>query len=99
MLFIPTYGYMASAWATMIVYALQMVLSYYLGQKYYPIKYNLRKFFLYLGVALLVLFHRLCASYARTFWTVLRAQYVNHCLNWNGLHLGKVRLQKSLGLC
>lgn len=52
-LFIPTYGYMASAWATMIVYALQMVLSYYLGQKYYPIKYNLRKFFLYLGVALL----------------------------------------------
>jgi ABC-type transport system involved in cytochrome c biogenesis permease subunit len=47
---------MASAWATMIVYALQMVLSYYLGQKYYPIKYNLRKFFLYLGVALLFYF-------------------------------------------
>lgn len=56
MLFIPTYGYMASAWATMIVYALQMVLSYYLGQKYYPIKYNLRKFALYLGVALLFYF-------------------------------------------
>jgi O-antigen/teichoic acid export membrane protein len=56
MLFIPTYGFMASAWATMIVYALQMVLSYYLGQKYYPIKYNLRKFALYLGVALLFYF-------------------------------------------
>jgi len=53
-IFIPSYGYMASAWATLIVYALQMVLSYYLGQKYYPIKYNLRKFFMYLGSSLLI---------------------------------------------
>lgn len=51
-LFIPEYGYKASAWATLIVYAAQMVASYLLGQKYYPIKYNLRKFWLYLGVAL-----------------------------------------------
>lgn len=51
-LFIPLYGYMASAWATLVVYAFQMVASYLLGQKYYPIKYNLRKFGLYLGVAL-----------------------------------------------
>ena len=52
LIFIPTAGYMASAWATLIVYAAQMVASYYLGQKYYPIKYNSRKFTLYLGVAL-----------------------------------------------
>jgi hypothetical protein len=45
---------MASAWATLIVYAFQMVVSYKLGQKYYPIKYNLRKFVLYLGFALLL---------------------------------------------
>ena len=37
---------MASAWATLIVYGLQMVASYLLGQKYFPIKYNLRKLFL-----------------------------------------------------
>jgi O-antigen/teichoic acid export membrane protein len=55
-IFIPTYGYMASAWATLIVYAFQMVVSYMLGQKYYPIKYNLRKFGLYLGVALFFYF-------------------------------------------
>lgn len=52
-IFIPLYGFMASAWATLIVYAFQMVASYLLGQKYYPIKYNLRKFVLYLGTALL----------------------------------------------
>lgn len=52
--FIPTYGYWASAWATFIVYGLQMGASYWLGQKFYPIKYNLRKFSLYLGTALLL---------------------------------------------
>lgn len=55
-IFIPEYGFRASAWATLIVYALQMVLSYILGQKYYPIKYNLRKFFLYLGSSILIYF-------------------------------------------
>jgi O-antigen/teichoic acid export membrane protein len=55
-IFIPTYGFLASAWATLIVYFLQMVASYLLGQKYYPIKYNLRKFGLYLGLALALFF-------------------------------------------
>jgi O-antigen/teichoic acid export membrane protein len=51
-LFIPKYGYWACAWATLIVYAAQMIASYVLGQKYYPIKYNVRKFFLYLSLSL-----------------------------------------------
>jgi O-antigen/teichoic acid export membrane protein len=52
-IFIPTYGFYASAWATFAVYALQMIASYLLGQKYYPINYNLRKFALYLGTSVL----------------------------------------------
>lgn len=52
LIFIPLYGFWASAWATLIVYAVQMVASYLLGQRYYPIKYNLRKFVLYFGLAL-----------------------------------------------
>jgi O-antigen/teichoic acid export membrane protein len=55
-IFIPIYGFMACAWATLIVYAFQMVASYLLGQKYYPIKYYLRKFGLYFGVALFFYF-------------------------------------------
>lgn len=55
-LFIPQYGFVASAWATLIVYAFQMVLSYVWGQKHFPIKYNLRKFFLYLGMSILIYF-------------------------------------------
>lgn len=56
LIFIPIYGYWASAWATLVVYALQMIVSYILGQKYYPINYNLRKFGLYFGLALFLFF-------------------------------------------
>ncbi|MFN5444406.1 MAG: oligosaccharide flippase family protein [Crocinitomicaceae bacterium] len=55
-IFIPTYGYWACAWATLIVYASQMIASYILGQKYYPIKYNLRKFFFYMILAMVLFF-------------------------------------------
>ncbi len=55
-IFIPTQGYWACAWATLIVYGLQMIASYLLGQKYYPINYNLRKFALYFGLALVLFF-------------------------------------------
>lgn len=54
LIFIPLYGFWASAWATLIVYGLQMIASYLLGQKYYPIKYNLRKFGLYFGLAIVL---------------------------------------------
>lgn len=51
-LFIPMYGYMASAWATLLAYLAQMIISFYLGKKYYPIPYDVRKFYLYIGSAI-----------------------------------------------
>ncbi len=56
--FIHDYGYVASAWATLICYLSMMVASYYLGQKHYPIPYNLRKLGVYVGVALALFFAR-----------------------------------------
>ena len=53
-IFIPIYGFWASAWATLLVYSSQMVVSYFLGQKYYKINYNLRKFVLYFGLSILI---------------------------------------------
>ncbi|GAA3631124.1 oligosaccharide flippase family protein [Flavivirga jejuensis] len=47
-LFIKTYSYKASAIATLVAYAIMMLLSYYYGRKYYPIPYNLKKIGLYL---------------------------------------------------
>ncbi|MGL4598576.1 MAG: lipopolysaccharide biosynthesis protein [Bacteroidia bacterium] len=49
-------GYMGSSWATLICYAIMMVLSYWMGQKHYPIPYRLPRMFAYLGLALLFYF-------------------------------------------
>lgn len=53
---IPKYGYMACAWATFAAYSSMMVLSYVLGQKYYPMKYNLRSIFVFTTLALVLYF-------------------------------------------
>ena len=42
-LFLKKYGFMVSAWVTLIAYFSMMVLSYFLGQKYYPIPYRVKK--------------------------------------------------------
>lgn len=47
-------GYMGSAWATFIGYGLMMIFSYFLGQKYYRIPYNLIKIIGYLGFAVVL---------------------------------------------
>ncbi|HXD76737.1 MAG TPA: oligosaccharide flippase family protein [Puia sp.] len=52
--FIPTFGYMASAWATCICYASMMVISFVWGQKVYPVPYAWRKLLAYMVIVLLV---------------------------------------------
>ncbi|WP_248724635.1 oligosaccharide flippase family protein [Seonamhaeicola sp. ML3] len=51
--FIKSYGYKASAIATLVAYGIMMLLSYLLGRKYYPIPYNLKKIGLYLVLSIL----------------------------------------------
>ncbi|MBO6185459.1 MAG: oligosaccharide flippase family protein [Chryseobacterium sp.] len=41
--FLKKYGFMVSAWVTLVAYFIMMVLSYFLGQKYYPIPYRMKK--------------------------------------------------------
>ena len=50
---IPTMGYRASAIATLVAYGSMMLLSFYFGKKYYPIPYNFRKIYFYLGISIL----------------------------------------------
>jgi O-antigen/teichoic acid export membrane protein len=50
----PLHGYYGSAWATFICYATMMILSYLIGQKYFPVKYNLAKFAGYLGLSVIL---------------------------------------------
>lgn len=50
-IFIPTYGYTASAWATLFCYATMMVLSYLIGRRHMPIPYPLKKIAMYALIA------------------------------------------------
>ena len=55
-LWIPTMGYMGSAWATLICYFSMAAISFYLGQKYYPVPYPTRRIASYLALALTAYF-------------------------------------------
>jgi O-antigen/teichoic acid export membrane protein len=55
-LLIPKIGYMGAAWTTLFCYVSMMLGSYIFGQKYYPIRYNLKKTGFYLLLALLFYF-------------------------------------------
>jgi O-antigen/teichoic acid export membrane protein len=56
-LFIPKYGYMASAWATLACYGSMAIASYIMGQKYFPVNYFVKKDlgYIFLGFALWLL--------------------------------------------
>ena len=54
LLFVPKYGYIACAWSGVAGYAVAMLLSYFIGQKYYPIRYPLGKILTYAALTTLL---------------------------------------------
>jgi O-antigen/teichoic acid export membrane protein len=50
------HGYYGSAWATFICYFSMMVLSFLIGQKYFPVRYNVLKSAGYLSLAIVLYF-------------------------------------------
>ncbi len=51
---VPLYGYVGSAWATLICYFCMMVLSFYWGQKYYKVPYELLNAGFYFSLAFIL---------------------------------------------
>jgi O-antigen/teichoic acid export membrane protein len=54
--FIPQWGMYAAAWTTCICYATMVVVTYFAGQKYYPVPYPVKKILTYLSVMLILFF-------------------------------------------
>jgi O-antigen/teichoic acid export membrane protein len=50
-LWIPLFGYVGSAWATLICYFSMAAISFYLGQHYYPVPYRTKRILSYLALA------------------------------------------------
>lgn len=45
--FVPIFGIIASAWANLACYLGMSIISYFIGRKYYPINYQIRKLLIY----------------------------------------------------
>jgi O-antigen/teichoic acid export membrane protein len=52
--FVPHYGYYAAAYAHLVCYVVMVLISYFVGQKYYPVKYDVSSFLFYFTVAILI---------------------------------------------
>jgi O-antigen/teichoic acid export membrane protein len=68
-LLIPYFGFYGSAWARTICYVVLILISYYLGQKIYPVNYAVKRLLIYL--ILTILFSYCC----------LEISFSNHILN------------------
>ena len=55
-IFIPYYGFIASAWISLTAYASMMLLSYIWGQKNYPIPYNIKKNLAYIIISVVLVY-------------------------------------------
>lgn len=51
-LLIPSYSYYACAWIHLLSNLIMLILTYLVGQKYYKISYDLKRIFMYIGLAL-----------------------------------------------
>ncbi len=70
--FIPAYGYMASAWATLVCYAGMAAVSYLLGQKYYRVQYDVFHLVIYIlaGPFLWLIFKYVTPVMPLPFWVL-----------------------------
>lgn len=53
-IFVPRYGYVACAWGGLAGYGTAMLLSYFIGQHYYPIRYDIKGISVYFALALVM---------------------------------------------
>ena len=53
---IPVFGYLGSAWATLICYVLMVIVAYRIGLKFYPMSYDWAGILAYTALALIIVF-------------------------------------------
>ena len=70
-LLIPRFSYMACAWAGFAAYATSMLLSYFIGQRYYPIAYPIRQMSTYVLLTLVLFMAMQYAGSVLPLWASL----------------------------
>ena len=72
-LLIPRFSYMACAWAGFAAYATSMLLSYFIGQRYYPIAYPIRQMSAYVLLTIVLFLAMQYANSILPLWAALIA--------------------------
>lgn len=54
LIWIPMFGYIGSAWATLVCYTSMALFSYLIGRKYFKVDYDMKKIALYIFLALFI---------------------------------------------
>lgn len=67
--FIPSYGYYASAWATLLCYLSMVIASHFLSKKYSEIKYNWRKVGVYITFG--IVFYTISLISSSLYWSLI----------------------------
>ena len=70
-LLIPRFSYMACAWAGFAAYGISMLISYFAGQKYYPIQYPIKEILFYVGIAIVFFVGMELANRTLSVWAAL----------------------------
>ncbi len=53
-LLIPVWGYMGSAIAGFVCFLVMVIISYFLGQKYYPVPYPVKRILIYFLISIII---------------------------------------------
>lgn len=95
-LFIPTFSFMACAWATFLCYGSMMVISFIWGQKEYRIPYATKKLVAYILIVVTFYFiHKgLTALLPYTFFSLIVASILLFIYTWFILLIEKKEFQK-----
>jgi O-antigen/teichoic acid export membrane protein len=81
---IPRFDYIGAAWATFACYAYMMIVSYYQGQKHYPIPYKVKKLAAYLAITVVLFFlHRgLLALWHNAWFGFISGTFILLAFTW-----------------
>ena len=96
--FMPRYGYLAAAWGHFLSYLVMVLLSAWLGAKYYPIPYNWPKIWTYtsLGLLLFLLSEWMDVTPLWLKWSLHALLLVGYVFVWFKMEKIKLDLKKFL---
>jgi len=66
--FIPLWGMYAAAWTTLVCYASMVIITYFIGQKYFPVPYPVKRILTYLTLMLIFYFIKVSIDSISEFW-------------------------------